>query len=88
MPTRYPEHVPLTAPRVSADEIGASICRALVPHKGCCGVSWITAHREPDSRPSYRIHQARGVGGSGPGAGRVAVTRVIEVQLLRPYFFK
>jgi hypothetical protein len=86
MPTRYPEHAPLPAPRVSADEIGASICQALVQHRGSRGVSWITAHREPDSRPSYRIHHVRAV--PGAGAGRVAVTRVIEVQVLRPYFFK
>ena len=88
MPARYPEHDPLTAPRASPDEIGASICRALVQHGCSCGVSWISAQRDPHSRPTYRIHQARGLPGPGAGAGRIAVTRVIEVRVLAPYFFK
>jgi hypothetical protein len=75
---------------IPMDEAGAQLCRKVIDHNAGFEVTWIKSYATPDRKRTYCIYD-----GPSPEALRRAadcnklpVTRITEVRVLDPYFFK
>ncbi len=75
---------------IPMDDSGTQLCRRVIDHNTDFAVTWIKSYTTPDRKRTYCIYD-----GPSPEALRRAadcnklpVTRITEVRVLDPYFFK
>jgi hypothetical protein len=75
---------------VPLNDTGAALCRTVVEKNAEFGVTWIHSYATPNRRHTFCVYE-----GPSPEALRRAadcnklpVTRITEVRVLEPYFFK
>jgi Protein of unknown function (DUF4242) len=75
---------------VPLDEAGATFCRQLIDNNAEDGVTWIHSYVTPDCKRSFCIYD-----GPTPEAirraavrNRLPISRISEVRVLDPYFYK
>jgi len=75
---------------IPMDDAGSRLCRRVIDHNTDFAVTWIKSYTTPDRKRTYCIYD-----GPSPEALRRAadcnklpVTRITEVRVLDPYFFK
>ena len=75
---------------IPLDEAGALICRKVVENNAEDGVTWLHSYVTPDRKRTFCLYD-----GPTPEAVRRAavrsklpVTRITEVRVLDPYFYK
>jgi hypothetical protein len=75
---------------IPPNEVGASVCRAMVHNNTDFGVTWITSYTTPDRKHTFCIYDApspEAIRRAGD-CNQLPVARVTEVRVLDPYFFK
>lgn len=75
---------------IAMDESGASLCGSVIENNAADGVTWVHSYVTPDRRHSYCIYD-----GPSPEAvrraaasNRLPITKITEVRVLDPYFYK
>ena len=75
---------------IPVDDKGAKLCLAVVDGNTTQGVTWLHSYVTPDKKSTYCVYD-----GPSPEAIRLAaernglpVTRITEVQVLDPYFYR
>jgi len=75
---------------IPVDDKGAKLCLAVVDGNATQGVTWLHSYVTPDKKSTYCVYD-----GPSPEAIRLAaernglpVTRITEVQVLDPYFYR
>jgi Protein of unknown function (DUF4242) len=75
---------------IPVDDKGAKLCLAVVDGNATQGVTWLHSYVTPDHKSTYCVYD-----GPSPEAIRLAaernglpVTRITEVQVLDPYFYR
>jgi hypothetical protein len=75
---------------IPVDDKGAKLCMAVVDGNTTQGVTWLHSYVTPDKKLTYCVYD-----GPSPEAIRLAaernglpVTRITEVQVLDPYFYR
>ena len=75
---------------IPLDDKGATLCLAVVDGNANQGVTWLHSYVPPDKKSTYCVYD-----GPSPEAIRLAaernglpVTRITEVQVLDPYFYR
>ena len=76
--------------RIPQDEAGASLCRQVADNNMQDGVTWVHSYVTPDCKRTFCIYD-----GPSPEAIRRAaarnklpITKITEVRVLDPYFYK
>jgi len=72
------------------NETGAALCRAVADNNADFGVTWIHSYATPDRRHTWCLYDGRSPEALRRAAdcNRLPVTRITEVLVLEPYFFK
>jgi hypothetical protein len=75
---------------IPLDESGALLCGRVIENNAADGVTWVHSYVTPDRRHTYCIYD-----GPSPEAvrraaasNRLPITRITEVRVLDPYFYK
>lgn len=75
---------------IPLDESGALLCGRVIDNNAADGVTWVHSYVTPDRRHTYCIYD-----GPSPEAvrraaasNRLPITRITEVRVLDPYFYK
>ena len=75
---------------IPLDDRGATLCLAVINGNATQGVTWLHSYVTPDKKSTYCVYD-----GPSPEAIRLAaernglpVTRITEVQVLDPYFYR
>jgi hypothetical protein len=75
---------------IPQDENGASLCRKVVDSNAEDGVTWLHSYVSPDHKHTFCIYD-----GPSPEAirrtaarNKLPVSRITEVRVLDPYFYK
>ena len=72
------------------DESGASLCGRVIENNAADGVTWVHSYVTPDRKHTFCIYD-----GPSPEAvrraaasNRLPITKITEVRVLDPYFYK
>jgi hypothetical protein len=76
--------------KIPPDESGASVCRTVIDNNAEDGVTWVHSYVTPDCKHTFCIYD-----GPSPEAVRRAaarnklpISRITEVRVLDPYFYR
>ncbi|HET9819712.1 MAG TPA: DUF4242 domain-containing protein [Rhodanobacteraceae bacterium] len=75
---------------IPANDEGALACQGVVERNAADGVTWVHSYVSADSRKSYCIYDAPAPDTIRRTADRnnLPITRITEVRVLDPYFYR
>lgn len=76
--------------RIPVNDEGALACRGVVERNAADGVTWVHSYVSTDSRKTYCVYDAPAPDAIRRTADRnnLPITRITEVRVLDPYFYR
>ena len=76
--------------RIPVNDEGAIACRGVVERNATDGVTWVHSYVSIDSRKTYCVYDAPAPDAIRRTADRnnLPITRITEVRVLDPYFYR